>query len=99
MWGLEWTNPRPQVEIVSVTLHGAKATPEYRESHEASAARPLLLGITAVEAPNWGDFRPGKAGKWPGWPDDDNLGEKRRHYGPAWITGGEAKPEDEMTQA
>ena len=65
--GLEWTNPRPAVEIVSVTLKGAGATPETRPRQDGvSTARPVLLGITALEGPRWEDYRPGKEGKVPG---------------------------------
>lgn len=64
--GLEWTNPRPAVEIVSVTLKGAKGLPEIRPKGEVSEARPMLLGITGIEHPKWEDFRPGKEGKLPG---------------------------------
>ena len=66
MWGLEWTNPRAHVEIVSVTLHGARAVPEIRPSKRVSAARPMLLGITAIELPKWEDCRGGKAPALPG---------------------------------
>jgi len=100
MYGFEWTNPRADVEIVSVALHGAKGTPDLRESHAASAARPMLLGITGIEAPNWGDFRPGKAGRWPGWEEPEERAEPpRRNYGPDWITGQVSKPEDSMTES
>ncbi len=67
IWGLEWTNPRPEVEIESVTLHGARTMPERGEGH-FSGARPMLLGITAIEALKWEDYRPGKEGKLPGVP-------------------------------
>ena len=48
VWGSEWTNPRPDVEIASVRLVGAPGP---------SAARPILLGITAVEKPRVEDER------------------------------------------
>ena len=67
IWGLEWTNPRPAVPIVSVTMKGARSLPELRESEGASDARAMLLGITAVETPKWEDYRPGKKGKLPGY--------------------------------
>jgi hypothetical protein len=67
VWGLEWTNPRPAVEIVSVTLRGAGATPETRPKRDGvSAARPMLLGITAVELPRFADYHPESGGKLPG---------------------------------
>jgi len=67
IWGLEWTNPRSAVPIVSVTLHGARSVSELRWSDGVSDARPMLLGITAVETPKWEDYRPGKKGKLPGF--------------------------------
>jgi hypothetical protein len=48
LWASEWTNPRPDVPIVSVTLVGAPGPSE---------ARPVLLGITAVEKPKVEDYR------------------------------------------
>jgi hypothetical protein len=48
VWGSEWRNPRPDVPIVSVTLVGAPGP---------SDARPILLGITAVEKPRVEDYR------------------------------------------
>ena len=48
VWGSEWTNPRPDVEIASVRLVGSPGP---------SAARPILLGITAVEKPRVEDER------------------------------------------
>ena len=67
MWGLEWTNPRPAVRVESVKLYGARAMPELRRpGNGTSEARPMLLGMTAVEWPKWEDYRPGKAGKLPG---------------------------------
>ena len=66
IWGLEWTNTRPAVEIESVTLRGARATPELRAEGGTSEACPMLLGITGVEWPKWEDYRPEKAGKLPG---------------------------------
>jgi hypothetical protein len=65
LWGFEWTNPRPAVEIESVTMHGARTDPA-RPEGGFSEARPMLLGITAVETPKWEDHRPGKEGKIPG---------------------------------
>jgi len=65
IWGLEWTNPRPEVEIESVVLRGARTMPD-RGEERFSQARPMLLGITAIETPKWEDYRPGKAGKLPG---------------------------------
>jgi len=66
IWGLEWTNPRPEVEIESVVLRGARAIPELRYEGSTSDAKAMLLGITAVETPKWEDYRPEKAGKLPG---------------------------------
>ena len=65
IWGLEWTNPRPAVAIESVVLRGARTMAD-RRREGASEARPMLLGITAVEDPKWEDYRPGKEGKLPG---------------------------------
>ena len=65
IWGFEWTNPRPAVEIESVTMHGAR-TDTGRPAGGFSEARPMLLGITAVETRKWEDYRPGKEGKIPG---------------------------------
>jgi hypothetical protein len=65
-WGLEWTNPRPLVEIVSVTLRGAGATPETRAIGDVYDTRAMLLGLTAIELPRWVDFRPESEGKYPG---------------------------------
>jgi hypothetical protein len=42
LWASEWTNPRPDVPILSVSLVGSPGP---------SAAEPVLLGITAVEKP------------------------------------------------
>ncbi len=47
-WASEWVNPRPDVPIVSVTLVGSPGP---------SAARPILLGVTAVEKPRVEDYR------------------------------------------
>ena len=47
-WASEWTNPRPDVPIVSVTLVGSPGP---------SDARPILLGVTAVEKPRVEDYR------------------------------------------
>jgi len=66
LWGLEWTNPRPAVEITSVTLKGAKGLQEIRPKGEVSEARPMLLGITGLAHPKWEDYRPEKEGKAPG---------------------------------
>ena len=67
IWGLEWTNPRPAVPVVSVTMRGARSLPELREREGASDARAMLLDITAIETPKWEDYRPGKKGKLPGY--------------------------------
>ena len=67
IWGLEWTNPRPAVTIESVVLKGARPLPETRAQGGSSDARPMLLGITAIEHPKWEDYRPGKEGKLPGY--------------------------------
>jgi hypothetical protein len=48
VWGSEWVNPRPDVEIVSVRLVGSPGP---------SAARPVLLAVTAVEKPRVEDER------------------------------------------
>ena len=48
LWASEWTNPRPDIPIASVTLVGAPGP---------SAAVPVLLGITAVEKPRVEDYR------------------------------------------
>lgn len=48
VWASEWTNPRPDVPIVSVTLVGSPGPSE---------ARPILLGVTAVEKPRVEDYR------------------------------------------
>ncbi|MFH1566587.1 MAG: family 20 glycosylhydrolase, partial [Gemmatimonadota bacterium] len=66
LWGLEWTNPRPNVEIVSAQLRGARGLPEIRPRDQVSTARPMLLGITGVEAPRWADYRPGVGDRLPG---------------------------------
>ncbi len=44
----EWANPRPDVPIAEVTLVGAPGP---------SNARPILLGVTAVEKPRVEDLR------------------------------------------
>jgi hypothetical protein len=67
IWGLEWTNPRPALAIESVVLKGARPLPETRSQGGSSDARPMLLGITAIEHPKWEDYRPGKEGKLPGY--------------------------------
>jgi hypothetical protein len=66
VWGFEWTNPRPEMEIESVTMRGACTNPSRPEGN-FSEARPMLLGITAVQDPKWEDYRPGKEGKIPGY--------------------------------
>lgn len=48
VWASEWTNPRPDVPIASVTLVGSRGP---------SDARPILLGVTAVEKPRVEDYR------------------------------------------
>ena len=48
VWASEWANPRPDVPIASVALVGAKGP---------SNARPILLGVTAVEKPRVEDLR------------------------------------------
>jgi hypothetical protein len=48
VWASEWANPRPDVAIASVTLVGAPGP---------SSARPILLGVTAVEKPRVEDLR------------------------------------------
>ncbi|HYN03776.1 MAG TPA: hypothetical protein VE359_15110, partial [Vicinamibacteria bacterium] len=48
LWASEWTNPRPDVPITSVTLVGAPGP---------SNARPILFGVTAVEKPRVEDLR------------------------------------------
>ncbi|MGE5127581.1 MAG: glycoside hydrolase family 20 zincin-like fold domain-containing protein [Betaproteobacteria bacterium] len=48
VWGSEWVNPRPDVEIASVRLVGSPGP---------SAARPVLLAVTAVEKPRVEDER------------------------------------------
>jgi hypothetical protein len=67
IWGLEWTNPRPAIRIEWVVLKGAGSLPETRSKGGSSDARPMLLGITAVEHPKWEDYRTGKEGKLPGF--------------------------------
>jgi hypothetical protein len=47
-WASEWVNPRPDVPIVGVTLVGSPGPSE---------ARPVLLGVTAVEKPRVEDYR------------------------------------------
>lgn len=49
VWASEWTNPRPDVPIVSVALVGSPGP---------SDARPILLGVTAVARPRVEDYRP-----------------------------------------
>jgi hypothetical protein len=55
VWGLEWTNLRHSIPIESVTLHGARTSPESRPEGKVSDACPILLGITAVERPRLED--------------------------------------------
>jgi hypothetical protein len=46
VWASEWTNPRPDVPITSVRIVGSPGP---------SASLPILLGVTAVEKPRFGD--------------------------------------------
>jgi hypothetical protein len=48
LWASEWTNPRPDVPLASVTLVGSPGPSE---------ARPILFGITGVEKPRVEDYR------------------------------------------
>jgi hypothetical protein len=48
VWASEWSNPRPDVPIAGVTLVGSPGP---------SNARPILLGVTAVEKPRVEDLR------------------------------------------
>ena len=48
LWASEWTNPRPDVPIVSVALVGSPGPSE---------ARPVLFGVTAVAKPRVEDYR------------------------------------------
>jgi hypothetical protein len=48
LWASEWTNPRPDVPITSVTLVGSPGP---------SDALPILFGVTAVEKPKVEDYR------------------------------------------
>jgi hypothetical protein len=48
LWASEWTNPRPDVPIVSVALVGSPGPSE---------ARPILFGVTAVQKPRVEDYR------------------------------------------
>lgn len=48
IWGLEWTNPRPDAEIAEIRFHG---------SNGPSDAQPLLLGITTIEKDRLSDYR------------------------------------------
>ncbi len=48
VWATEWTNPRPDVEIVSLRLVGSPGP---------SAARPILLAVTTVAKPRVEDER------------------------------------------
>ncbi len=47
IWASEWTNPRPDVSIVSVKLVGSPGP---------SNALPILIGITGVEKPRVEDY-------------------------------------------
>ena len=48
VWASEWANSRPDVPIASVTLVGSPGP---------SNARPILIGVTAVEKPRVEDLR------------------------------------------
>lgn len=48
LWASEWTNPRPDVPIVSVRMVGAPGP---------SDALPVLFGVTAVQKPRVEDYR------------------------------------------
>jgi hypothetical protein len=48
LWASEWSNPRPDVPIVSVRMIGSPGP---------SGAQPILLGVTAVEKPRVEDLR------------------------------------------
>ena len=48
IWGSEWTNPRPDVPIVSVTMKGAPGL---------SGSLPILFAVTAIEKPRVEDYR------------------------------------------
>ena len=48
LWASEWTNPRPDVPIVSVALVGSPGP---------SDARPILFGVTGVQKPRVEDYR------------------------------------------
>jgi hypothetical protein len=48
VWASEWANPRPDVPIASVAMVGSPGP---------SNARPVLLGVTAVEKPRVEDLR------------------------------------------
>jgi hypothetical protein len=48
LWASEWTNPRPDVPIATVTLKGAPGV---------SNSCPILFGITAIEKPRVEDYR------------------------------------------
>ncbi|HVN78527.1 MAG TPA: glycoside hydrolase family 20 zincin-like fold domain-containing protein [Terriglobia bacterium] len=48
LWASEWTNPRPDVPIVSVKMVGSPGP---------SNALPILIGITGVEKPRVEDYR------------------------------------------
>lgn len=48
IWGLEWTNPRPDEEITEIRFRGTGGP---------SDAQPLLLGITTIEKDRLSDYR------------------------------------------
>jgi hypothetical protein len=48
LWASEWTNPRPDVPIVSVRMVGTPGP---------SDALPVLFGVTAVQKPRVEDYR------------------------------------------
>jgi hypothetical protein len=48
LWASEWTNPRPDVPIVSVKMIGTPGP---------STALPVLFGVTGVEKPRVEDYR------------------------------------------
>ncbi len=48
IWASEWTNPRPDVPIVSVKMVGSPGE---------SNSEPVLFGVTAVEKPRVEDYR------------------------------------------
>ncbi len=48
IWGLEWTNPRPDEAIVEIRFRGTSGP---------SDAQPLLLGLTTIEKDRLSDYR------------------------------------------